>query len=98
MNMNRIANILLAPHVTEKANLVGQASNQYVFRVAKDANKLEIKKAVEALFSVKVDSVGVANMKGKAKRFGNQMGKRKDWKKAYVRLQTGQAIDLQGTE
>lgn len=98
MNMNRIANILLAPHITEKASKVGVAANQYVFRVAKDANKLEIKQAVEALFDVKVDSIGVANMKGKTKRFGNQLGKRKDWKKAYVRLQTGQEIDLQGAE
>jgi large subunit ribosomal protein L23 len=77
---------------------VGDAANQYVFRVAKDANKLEIKQAVEALFDVKVDSVGVANMKGKAKRFGNQLGKRKDWKKAYVRLQSGQEINLQGAD
>ena len=98
MNMSRIANVLLAPHVTEKASLIGDAANQYVFRVAKDANKIEIKQAVEAMFDVKVDSVSVANMKGKVKRFGQTLGRRKDWKKAYVRLQAGQEIDLQGAE
>ena len=97
MNFDRAANVLLAPHVTEKATLVGDASNQFVFKVATDANKMEIKHAVEAMFNVEVASVSTLNVKGKVKRFGWRMGKRKNWKKAYVRLKPGQDIDL-GTE
>jgi large subunit ribosomal protein L23 len=66
--------------------------------VAKDANKLEIKKAVEALFEVKVKAVRTANMKGKSKFFGRVAGKRADWKKAYVSLEEGQDIDFLGAE
>jgi large subunit ribosomal protein L23 len=98
MNMNHIANILLAPHVTEKATIIGESSNQYVFKVAKAANKLDIKSAVEALFDVKVASVNVMNVKGKTKRFGQAVGHRKNWKKAYVRLQDGQEINFLGAE
>jgi large subunit ribosomal protein L23 len=98
MNMNHIANILLAPHVTEKATTIGESSNQYVFKVAKVANKSDIKSAVEALFNVKVASVCVLNVKGKTKRFGQRVGHRKNWKKAYVKLQTGQEIDFLGGE
>ena len=98
MNQERIMNVILAPHVTEKAANVGESSNQYVFRVASDATKPEIKKAVEALFEVEVDAVRVLNTKGKTKRFGARFGRRKDWKKAYVRVKAGQEIDFIGGE
>lgn len=98
MNFNLVANVLLAPHVTEKATLVGEMSNQIVFRVASKATKPQIKQAVEKMFEVEVDSVRVLNVKGKQKRFGAQMGQRKGWKKAYVRLKEGQTIDLAGAE
>jgi large subunit ribosomal protein L23 len=67
-----------------------------VFKVTTDATKPEIKQAVELLFNVKVDAVQVANMKGKSKRFGQKIGRRNDWKKAYISLQAGQEIDLLG--
>jgi len=98
MSQDRIANILLSPHVTEKATMVGEGSNQYVFKVLKNANKREIKTAVEKMFNVQVASVSVLNVKGKNKRFGQQMGRRKDWKKAYVRLAVGHDIDFLGAE
>jgi len=95
MNQERIMNVILAPHVTEKAANVGESSNQYVFRVASDATKPEIKKAVEALFEVEVDAVRVLNTKGKTKRFGARMGRRKDWKKAYIRLAEGSTLNIE---
>ena len=81
--------VLLAPLVSEKSTFVGEKNEQVVFRVAPDATKPEIKAAVELLFKVEVKSVQVANVKGKEKRFGRFMGRRNDWKKAYVRLKPG---------
>ncbi len=98
MNQERIMNVLLGPHVTEKAAIIGESSNQYVFQVATDATKPEIKKAVETLFEVEVDAVRVTNVKGKVKRSGQRIGRRKDWKKAYVRVKDGQTIDFMGGE
>ncbi|MCG6971044.1 MAG: 50S ribosomal protein L23 [Gammaproteobacteria bacterium] len=98
MNFDRAANILLSPHVTEKATLVGDTSNQFVFKVIQDANKGEIKHAVETMFNVEVDSVRTLKIKGKTKRFGTSLGKRKNWKKAYVRLKPGHDIDFIGGE
>lgn len=98
MNQERIMKVLLAPHITEKTAIAGEAANQYAFRVASDATKPEIKAAVESLFDVKVDSVRVLNTKGKSKRFGARFGRRKDWKKAYVRVQDGQSIEFLGGE
>jgi len=98
MNFDRAANILLSPHVTEKATLVGDTSNQFVFKVIQDANKGEIKHAVETMFNVEVDSVRTVNVKGKTKRFGWRMGRRNNWKKAYVRLKPGHDIDFIGGE
>ena len=98
MNFDRAANVLLSPHVTEKATLIGESSNQFVFKVIQDASKGEIKHAVETMFSVEVDSVRTVNIKGKTKRFGWRMGKRKNWKKAYVRLKEGHDIDFVGGE
>lgn len=94
MNQERIFKVLLAPHVSEKSTYAADLGQQYVFRVAGDANKLEIKKAVEQLFKVKVEGVQVLNVKGKVKR--NRFGdvRRSNWKKAYVRLVAGQVIDL----
>ena len=94
----RLMNVLLAPHVSEKAARLQQDSNQVVFRVRPDADKDEIKRAVELMFEVKVTEVRVANVKGKTKRFGQRFGQRSDWKKAFVRLAEGQTIDMMGSE
>jgi large subunit ribosomal protein L23 len=74
---------------------VGEKNNQVVFRVIQDATKPEIKAAVELLFKVKVKGVQVSNVKGKEKRFGRFMGRRRNWKKAYVSLMPGQEINFQ---
>jgi large subunit ribosomal protein L23 len=94
----RLMNVLVAPHVSEKAARAAESGNQFVFRVRTDATKPEIKAAVELMFEVKVDSVQVVNVEGKAKRFGGRPGKRSDFKKAYVRLAEGQTIDFAGVE
>lgn len=96
MNEERLLKVLLGPHISEKAARVGDAFNQVVFKVARDASKPEIKSAVELLFEVKVKSVATLNVKGKHKRFGRREGRRKDWKKAYVTLEPGQQIDFLG--
>jgi large subunit ribosomal protein L23 len=96
MNQERLMKVLLGPIVSEKAALAADASGQYAFRVAPDATKREIGRAVETLFEVKVDRVQVLNVKGKYKRFGQRLGKRRDWRKAYVRLQPGHDIDFGG--
>lgn len=98
MNRERIFKVLSAPHISEKATVVSDKHNQVVFKVAKDATKAEIKAAVEQLWEVKVKSVQTLVMKGKTKRFGRGMGKRSDWKKAYVSLQDGFDIDFLGAE
>ena len=98
MNQERIYQVLLAPHVTEKATLAADSARQFVFKVAKTANKAEIKAAVEQLFNVKVQAVTTLNVKGKQKVFGRKVGKRNDWKKAYVSLQEGFDIDFLGAE
>ena len=94
----RLMQVLLAPTVSEKSTYVGDKNNQVVFRVADDATKPEIKAAVELLFKVKVKSVQVANVKGKEKKTGRIMGRRRNWKKAYVSLAHGQEINFQATE
>ena len=96
MNQERIFQILKVPHISEKSALLGDSANQAVFQVATNAQKAEIKEAVEQLFEVKVASVRTVNMKGKTKRQGLRRGKRSDWKKAYVVLKEGQDIDLVG--
>jgi large subunit ribosomal protein L23 len=98
MNKQRLYKVLLAPRVTEKTSLVGDESNQYVFQVASDATKAEIRAAVEQLFEVNVESVRTVNVKGKSKSFKLRPGKRNDWKKAYVRVQEGQTLDFLGSE
>ena len=94
MNAERLMQIILAPVVTEKSTLVAEKNNQVAFRVVADATKPEIKAAVELLFKVEVDSVQVANRKGKEKRFGRYMGRRRNERKAYVSLKAGQEIDF----
>lgn len=91
----RLMQVLLAPTVSEKSTYVGEKNNQVVFRVVQDATKPEIKAAVELLFKVKVKGVQVSNVKGKEKRFGRFMGRRRNWKKAYVCLMPGQEINFQ---
>ncbi|MEW6611227.1 MAG: 50S ribosomal protein L23 [Pseudomonadota bacterium] len=94
MNQERTYLVLQAPLISEKATRVAEQHNQFVFKVALGATKLEIKKAVEALFNVKVRSVQTINYQGKAKRFGRYMGRRSNWKKAYVCLEPDQELDL----
>lgn len=98
MNQERLLKVLLGPLVSEKSSRLTEESQQFVFKILPDASKLEVKKAVESLFNVNVQSVQVVNVKGKVKRFGRGLGRRSDWKKAYVRLQEGQEIDLAGAE
>jgi large subunit ribosomal protein L23 len=86
--------IVVRPVITEKSTLLKDAGNQYVFEVQRDANKIEIKKAVEKLFKVKVVAVHVANMEGKKKRLGRFAGKRPDWKKAVVKLSPKDKITI----
>lgn len=90
--------IVLAPRITEKAARVADSMRQYVFEVAKDSTKPQIKRAVEALFSVEVEDVRVVNVKGKRRFFRQMAGKRKDWKKAYVSLKEGHDISFVGKE
>ncbi len=94
MNQQRLMQVLLAPQISEKATYVADKHEQVIFRVAPDATKPEVKAAVELLFKVEVESVQIANVKGKQKRFGRFMGSRKNWKKAYVCLKPGQEINF----
>jgi len=98
MNQERLMNVLLEPHVSEKSTIAADKAQQVVFKVVPDASKSEIKQAVELLFEVKVDAVQVTNVKGKTKRTQMGVGRRKDWKKAYVRLAEGQDLNFVGTE
>jgi large subunit ribosomal protein L23 len=98
VNEERLMRVLVSPHVSEKSTRLNEASNQVVFKVLPDARKLEVKHAVEKLFSVEVESVQVTNVKGKRKGNGPKAGRRSDWKKAYVRLKQGHDIDFVGVE
>lgn len=96
-NTERLAQILLAPIISEKSTFVGEKHNQVVFRVVSDATKPEIKAAVETMLSKKdekleVQNVRIVNVRGKEKRFGRFVGHRSSWKKAYVCLKAGQEI------
>lgn len=96
MNKERLMKVILSPVISEKSTWVADKYEQVIFKVASDATKPEVKSAVELMFNVKVDSVQMLNVKGKNKRFGRFMGRRKDWKKAYVCLQPGQEINFAG--
>jgi large subunit ribosomal protein L23 len=95
---DRLMNVVLAPVVSEKSTFVADRNRQYVFRVADHATKPEIKAAVELMFKTKVDSVTVLNVGGKERRFGRTLGRRRNWKRAYVRLAAGQEINFAATE
>ncbi len=94
MSQERLYKVLLGPVISEKASMAGDASNQVVFKVTRDAAKAEIKAAIELLFDVKVEQVRTLLTKGKTKRTKNGLGRRSDVKKAYVRLAEGQEIDF----
>ena len=96
MNQERLMQILVSPHISEKSAVAAEMSGQHTFKVVVDATKLEVKRAVEKLFSVKVRSVRIIRMNGKNKRFGQRLGRRADWKKAIVRLEDGHDIDFVG--
>lgn len=98
MSQERLYKVLLGPVISEKAAIAGDVANNVVFKVTTDSNKSEIKAAVELLFDVKVDSVRLLNVKGKTKRTRYGIGKRSDWKKAYIRLAEGQEIDFSVAE
>jgi len=94
VNPERVFQILMGPHMSEKAAMAAENGNQYVFKVALDATKVEIKASVEQLFSVRVDNVTTLRVKGKSKRNRFGINTKSTWKKAYVRLEQGQEIDL----
>lgn len=94
MSNAKILGVIRAPRISEKSARLQELSNQYVFEVAKDATKADVKQAVESLFNVKVEAVNVVNVKGKSKSFRFRAGRRGDWRKAYVRLAEGQSIDV----
>ncbi len=92
----RLHRVITAPVISEKSTRVAEKGNQAVFKVARDATKPEIRAAVETLFKVEVKDVNTLNVAGKNKRFGQSLGRRSDWKKAYVTLAEGQEIDFVG--
>ena len=94
MNEDRLYQVLLSPHISEKGTLAAEKSSQIIFKVLPSATKIEIKAAVEKLFEVEVDKVQVLNVSGKSKAMGRTKGTRSDWKKAYVRLKPGHDIDF----
>jgi large subunit ribosomal protein L23 len=92
--MNGPYEVVLRPLLTEKGTRLKEEGNQYLFRVAKTANKVEIKHAIEQLFKVSVVAVRTVQLRGKVKRLGRFQGRRPDWKKAIVSLKEGQSIEL----
>ena len=92
----RLAKVLLAPIVSEKATMAGEKHNQVLFKVLRDATKPEVKAAVELMFKVEVEAVNIVNVKGKTKRFGGRIGRRDHVKKAYVALKAGQELNFSG--
>jgi len=97
-HQERLTQLLLGPHVSEKATALADGSNQVVFKVRLDATKADIRRAVELLFEVKVERVTVAVMPAKTKRYGQRQGTRGAWKKAYVRLAPGSDINFVNAE
>lgn len=98
MNQDYLMTVLIGPHVSEKSTLAADKYNQVVFQVRPDASKDEIRQAVELMFEVKVQSVQVLNSRGKTKRTSMTKGRRKNTRKAYVRLAEGHDIDFLGAE
>ena len=98
MSEARLMQVLLRPHVSEKATRLAEKNNQVVFRVASNATKSEVAKAVELMFDVKVKGVQVSNVKGKTRKVRQVSGRRPNWKKAYVSLAEGHDIDFLGAQ
>lgn len=98
MNDEKLFHVILAPHVSEKSSRLADKHRQIVLEVRRDASKPIIKRAVEKLFKVQVESITVTNVKGKVKRTARTEGRRRDWKKAYIRLKPGQDIDFLGQQ
>jgi len=98
MKQERFLKIILSPYISEKATIAIEKRNEYLFRVADNASKSEIKDAIEFLFSTKVKSVRVLNVRPKKKLFRGFEGKRKGWKKAYITLQADQKLDIMGAQ
>ena len=98
LSREKLMSVLIGPHMSEKGHDLAQRLKQFVFKVRRDADKSDIKRAVELMFDVKVTAVQVVNCMGKAKRFGRTPGSRQDWKKAYVTLAPGQDLDFLGAE
>ncbi len=96
MNQEQLMQVILAPHTSEKTTRIAEDHNQITFKVLKTATKSQIKRAVETMFKVKVGDDRVVNSKGKQRRFAQRLGKRQDWKKAYVALLPGYDIDFAG--
>ena len=94
MNNERLYKVVLGAHISEKATLIADESNQIAFRVTKDATRREIKEAIEKIYGVAVKNVTVLNVKGKVKRTMRGVGKKPSWKKAYVRLEEGHDLDF----
>ena len=94
MNQERVYKVILGAHISEKTATIADESNQFAFKVAKDATAPEIKEAVEKLYEVNVENVTVMNVKGKVKRSFRGVSRKPSWKKAYVRLAAGQDIDF----
>jgi large subunit ribosomal protein L23 len=92
--MSRAHQVVLSPLLTEKGTRLKEEGNQYLFRVARTANKVEIKRAIEQLFKVTVLEVRTTRVRGKVKRLGRFQGRRPDWKKAIATLKAGQSIEL----
>jgi large subunit ribosomal protein L23 len=92
--MKTVYDVLVGPMLTERGALLKEQENKLLFKVVKEANKMEIKRAVEEIFKVKVENVATMNYKGKMKRMGRYMGKRPDWKKAIVTLKEGEKLDF----
>ena len=98
MNQERIFTVLREPHITEKVSVQGEEAKQYAFKVAPDATKIEIRAAVESIFSVSVTKVTTSNVKGKLKRTARGMSRKKNWKKAYVTVAAGEELDYMVAE
>jgi len=98
VNEQRLYQVLLAPIVSEKSTRLADRHRQVTFEVRTDANKQEVKAAVEKAFEVEVESVKIVNVRGKIKNFGRTPGQRRNWKKAYVRLKEGFDIDFAGAQ
>ena len=98
MNREQLMKVLMAPIVSEKSTRLADANRQFVFKVLPGASKPDVSKAVELMFNVKVDAVQISNVRGKVKRRGATIGRRSDWKKAYVTLAEGHDIDFMGAE